>query len=383
MIEHDNIFYIRDLSEIGGVETFVWEMVKKYKDNDIAVIYKSANSNQLKRVRKYCRAYKHTGQKIKCKVAIINYDTSIIDYIDKNADIYQVVHGDYENPVYKWKPPTHERIKAYIGVTKHIMESFKRITGLKNVIYSYNPLSVEKSDKIVLISATRLSPIKGKNRMIKLANALDKANIDYLWYIFTNDIAEINSPNVIYMKPRLDIGYWMEQADYIVQLSDTEACSYTINEALYRNKPVIVTPLPYLDEIGVKNGENAYIMSFDCSNIDEIVKNITNIPKFTFKHLEDKYDEIIVKGKSHYEEEKYMKVKVRAKASFVGKRDAERNVWPKLGEEWITDLERAEYLESKNAVEIIETIKEEPIKQEEKKVEIKEEKPKKTKSKKK
>ena len=44
MIEHENILYIRDLSPLGGVETFIWEMVKKYQNYDIAVVYKTADS---------------------------------------------------------------------------------------------------------------------------------------------------------------------------------------------------------------------------------------------------------------------------------------------------------------------------------------------------
>lgn len=314
VIKHTNIIYIKDFSQIGGVETFTYEMIKNYKDLDIAVVYKQADSKQLQRVRKYCKTYKlEPNDLIECKVAIINYDTSVIDQITpkiykenakKDEGIYQVVHGDYENPVYKWKPPTDDRIKAYIGITKYIVESFKRITGLKNVILHYNPLSIEKYEKpIIIVSATRLSIIKGKDRMIKLANALDDAGINYIWYIFTNDLDAIDSPNVVYMKPRLDVYKWMDQADYICQLSDTEACSYTINEALYRNKPIIVTPLPYLEEIGVKDNVNAYIMEFDCNNIDDIVKKITKVPKFTFKHLEDKYDEILAPSKSHYEKD--------------------------------------------------------------------------------
>ena len=89
-IKHDNIFYIRDFSEVGGVETFIWEMVKKFKDLDIAVVYKNANPLQIERVKKYCKAYQHFDQKIICKVAIINYDISIIDFIDEKAKIYQV-----------------------------------------------------------------------------------------------------------------------------------------------------------------------------------------------------------------------------------------------------------------------------------------------------
>ena len=364
-IKHDNIFYIRDFSELGGVETFTWELVKKFKDNDIAVVYKEAHPNQIKRVKKYCKAYKHFNQKIECKVAIINYDVSIIDFINEEADIYQVVHGDYENPAYSWKPPTHERIKQYIGVTKYIRDSFKRITGLENVIYSYNPLSIEKEEKrLVLLSATRLSRIKGKDRMIKLVNELDNKGINYIWYIFTNDTDEIKSPNVVYMKPRLDIAYWMEQADYIIQLSDTEACSYTINEALYRNIPVIVTPLPYLKEIGVEDNKNAYIMEFDCSNVEDIANKIQNIPRFTFEKLKDGYDKIIYKGKSRYKEEKEMKAKVKALMDF---NDLEANAKRKEGDEFVCSLERAEYLQDHKGVEILEVLKEEKPK-----VEIKE-----------
>ena len=360
MIEHDNILYIRDLSEIGGVETYIWEMAKKYQDLDIAVVYKTAHYTQLARLNNLCRTYQHTNQKIKCKVAIINYDTSIIDYIDSsiyrenakaNEGIYQVVHGDYENAAYSWKPPTDSRIKMYIGVTKYICESFKRITNLENVTYGYNPLTIEEKPKpIILLSATRLSAIKGKDRMIKLANALDQASIDYTWLVFTNDVNAIPSPNVMYMKPTLDIGKWYDLADYLVQLSDTEACSYSINEMLYRNKPVIVTPLPYLKEIGVKDKVNSYIMEFDCSNIDEIVKNIRNIPKFEFKKLPDNYSDILIPGKSKYKVDLKTIVEVKCIVPYP---DIETNQYKNINDTWKTNKVRAEYLESHGVVKII------------------------------
>lgn len=348
MIEHDNIFYVRDISVIGGVETFVYEMVKKYHKNDIAVVYKTGHINQLKRLRKYCRVYQHTKQQIKCKVAIINYDVSIIDFIDEKADIYQVIHADYENPAYHWLPPTHERIKQYIAITKHIQESFKKITKLQNVEQIYNPLTIDKSKKLVLLSATRLSKIKGKHRMQTLASALDKKGIDYIWYVFTTDRCGIDSDNVVYMTPRLDVCYWYDQADYLVQLSDTEGLSYSINEMLYRNKPVIVTPLPYLEEIGVKDNENAYIMKFDCSNVEEIANKITKIPKFEFKKLKDDYEKIIVKGKSHYQEDLKNTINAICIRSY---KDLEHGVFYKKDDEVknIT-LDRYEYLKSLNLV---------------------------------
>ena len=51
-----------------------------------------------------------------------------------------------------------------------------------------------------------------------------------------------------------------------------------------------------------------------------------------------------------------MNAKVRATRKFEGIRDAERDLMPKAGDEWITTMERAEYLSSKGVVEILEEI---------------------------
>lgn len=324
-------------------------MVKKYHKLDIAVVYKTAHPTQLQRIRQYCPAYEFKGQDIICKVAIINYDTSIIDYI-KEGKIYQVIHADYENPFYK-KIPQDKRVYQYIAITKHIAESFKKLTGNQNILIGYNPLTIEDKKPLILVSATRLSKVKGKNRMIKLAEALDKAGIDYIWYVFTTDMNEINLPNIYYMKPTLDVWKWICKSDYLVQLSDTEGLSYSINEALYRNIPVIVTPLPYLDEIGVKNGVNAWIMEFDCSNIDEIVQNIQNIPKFEFKKMQDNYNKILAKGKSKYEEKRKSIVKFQCTRPYKDIELQERkNPDDKPYE---LTLERAEYLRDVLGVGII------------------------------
>ena len=306
MIEHKNIFYVRDLNVIGGVETYINEILKKYHDYDIGVVYKQGHPDQIRRVRQYCPCYKHTNQKIKCERAIINWDTSIIPFIDEKAIIYQGIHADYDHEYYTtrgFKPIPNPRIDYYIAITEHIKDTYSKVTNVpqKKIIMSYNPLTLDKSEKpLVLISATRLSPEKGEKRMQKFAKAMDESGINYVWFIFTDSEKTIQSPNVVYREPTLDIGNWMDLADYLVQLSDTEGCSYSINEMMYRNKPCILTPLHYLDELGIKDGVNCYIIKPDCSNIDDVVKRIKKVPKFTFKKLEDKYDEILVKSKSHY-----------------------------------------------------------------------------------
>lgn len=305
-IKHANIIYMPNISALGGIETYVYELVKKYKDLDIAVVSKKCDLLQAKRIRKYCRLYIHTNQEIECKVAVINYDTSIIQYIKEGAKIYETIHGDYTNrKQYDYRlPPTHERLTGFIAITEYLKKGMEELLNTdKEIRLCYNPLTIENKKCLTLVSATRLHKAKGKDRMQKLATALDNAGINYIWYVITGDIGGITSPNVIFIQNRLDVWKWIDKADYVVLLSDSEACSYTLSEALYRNIPIITTPLPYLKEIGVKDGVNSYIMEFDCSNIDHIVKNIEKVPKFKFEKMEDDYANIFVESKSNYENE--------------------------------------------------------------------------------
>ena len=52
IIKHDNIIYMPNISALGGIETYVYELVKKYSDLDIAVITKKCDPIQEKRIKK-------------------------------------------------------------------------------------------------------------------------------------------------------------------------------------------------------------------------------------------------------------------------------------------------------------------------------------------
>ena len=102
VIKHDNIIYMSDIPNIGGTSTFVLEMAKKYKDRDIAVVYKTAEKEILSKLLPYCKTYKLTPEdRISCKVCIINYDSSVCDQVDEGK-IYMVFHADYSNEAYTW-----------------------------------------------------------------------------------------------------------------------------------------------------------------------------------------------------------------------------------------------------------------------------------------
>ena len=255
----------------------------------------------------------------------------------------------------KLKPNTHKKITKYLGVSKQVCDTFKEMTGYDTELV-YNPIKIDKPKKVLnLISATRLTKEKGKDRIIKLSKLLDEAKIPYLWTIFTDDVNAIKNPNIIYMKPRLDIIGYMANADYLVQLSDNEGYCYSVVESLTIGTPVIVTEVPVFKEIGVKDGENGFILDFELSTVP--VENIyKGLPKFEYKPKEDNWKYILEKGKSTYKEEREMKVKVKCIRNYLDMQ-LNKNVTTD-DEPFVVDYARAEELVNAKVCEIVEKIEE-------------------------
>ena len=151
-----------------------------------------------------------------------------------------IIHADYK--AQGIAPPKVPNYVKYIGVSQAVCDSFTEISG-KPCQLCYNPITIDPPKRILnLVSATRLTKEKGYKRMCALAKALDDAEIPYIWYVYTNSKETIPSPNVKYMAPTLDINTQLAQADYVVQLSDSESFCYTMVQALLLHIPVIVTP---------------------------------------------------------------------------------------------------------------------------------------------
>ena len=226
MTKYANVFFVQHFNVIGGIETYIYELVKKYKDIDITIVYSRQDSDikQLNRIRKYARVIKLGNEKIQCERLFIMYRSNI-DMFEADY-IIQITHADYK--AQNLAPNLDPRINEHYGVSKAVVKTYEEISGLETKV-CYNPLTIDKPKKVLkLISATRLTKEKGKDRMIILANELTKRNIPFLWLVFTNDRNAIDNPNVIYMPPRLDIRNFIADSDYLVQLSDTEALNIII-----------------------------------------------------------------------------------------------------------------------------------------------------------
>ena len=340
---YSNVFYIPHFNVIGGLETYIYELAKKYSKYDITVVYSCGDYKQIARLTKYVRVIKNNGEKIKCKRLFIMYKSNL-DLFEADY-IIQITHADYK--AQNLTPNKDPRINEHYAVSKAVAKSYEEISGLETKV-CYNPLTIDKPKKVLkLISATRLTKEKGKDRMIKLANILTNNNIPFLWLIFTNDKQAIDNPNVIYMNPRLDIRDFIAGSDYLVQLSDTEAWSYSVLESLSLGTPVITTPIPCFEEMGIENGKNGYILPFNMKDIP-INDIYENIPVFDFKAPKDIYDKLLIKEPSTYDPNEL--VKVKCKKTY---KDLEYNKQIKKDEEFEITKERAEYLKGLGLIEYV------------------------------
>ena len=298
MVEYSNVLLCNNIGQIGGIETFFYELGRKYGKYDITIVYNGADNEQLKRLSKYVRCVRLT-EKIKCKKCFLMYAVSI-DMIEAEEYI-QLIHANYK--VQNMVVNTDKRITKYYGVSNWVAKDYEELLRKNGVLtpveVCYNPITIDKPRKILkLISPTRLTVEKGKNRMIQLARKLNEAKIPFVWLVFTNDFEKIDIPNVVYMKPTLDIRDYIAESDYLVQLSDTEGCPYSILEAWSLGVATITTPIPSVIEIGATK-ENGYILPYDMSEIP--VEDIYNkIPKFTYTPPKDIWDKLLDHTPSNY-----------------------------------------------------------------------------------
>lgn len=353
---YNNIFYFNKIGECGGTESFLYYIARTLKDYDVTILYQSGNIKQINRLLKYVNVIKWDNkfekERIKCKKIFYNYNTEIAQYIDAKEHI-QVLHTDYKeqaknfNLTFKPNPI----ITRYIAPTEVVAKHFTEMYKLPCEVCS-NPIVIDKPRKVLrLISATRLTKEKGKENIIKLANKLDKANIPYLWLIFTNDKNEIDNPNIVYMKPRLDISDFIADSDYLVQLSKQgEGFGYSVAESLILGTPVIVTNVDAFKEIGVTN-ENGFILDFELSNVNvqDIYKKRL---KFNYTPPMSIYKDIIEKAKTKYTPGD--KIAINIIKRYYDKEEGRNiDITKNTGDCLLTTKERADYL-VRNGVAIYE-----------------------------
>ncbi|MCQ2750026.1 MAG: glycosyltransferase [Clostridia bacterium] len=198
--------------------------------------------------------------------------------------------------------------------------------------------------------------------------------------MFTN--TDVDSNLFTRMNPVDNIKDYIKDCDYLVQLSDSESFCYSVVESLELGVPVIVTPIPVYDELGIEEDKHRITLDFDMSNVD--VLKIYN-SRFNFKYVHDnelirtQWTRLLGEHKPFvkyiYKGEKNMKIKMLKNGITLVK----EGITPKQGDIVEVTEDRAKVICAAHYAVIVEEAKEEPkeeeVKEAVKTVEVEEAKP--------
>lgn len=272
------ILYCEFANRVGGITTFLYSFCKVMAASyDILVLYERIDSEQVERLAKYVRVMKNTEKlSFICDTLILNRLTDQVKNVYYKKSV-QVCHCCRQNNL---------QIPKDRDILVNVSEASKASWGIDAAsgVVIHNMVLREAKKALMLVSATRVGVRdKGRNdsRMIKLARMLEESNIPYIWLNFSDSKLSGAPEHFINMPSTLDIQSYIKKADYLVQLSDEEAYSYSILEALVNDVPVIVTGFPSAIEQGVKDGVSGYIVPYDM-NFD--VKKLLDVPVFMYAH---------------------------------------------------------------------------------------------------
>ena len=269
------LLYTSYLHVIGGIETFVesWVAIMR-KHYDIGLFCPQMPLEMASRLSQVIPVWRNK-EDITCDTLIM---IRMMDRIPINVTYQHSVrmcHACRTNPAWRIENDCDEII--------HVSEASRKSFNTSGKVI-LNP--VIKSDRraLLLVSATRIPAIdKGKNadRMVKLAEMLNKASIPFMWLNFSDSPLDGAPQGMVNVGKFHDMQSYIARADYLVQLSDQEGFGYSVAEALIQHTAVICTPFATTKELGIEDGVNGYIVPYDM-NFD--VQKLLYVPAFDYTY---------------------------------------------------------------------------------------------------
>ena len=291
------VVYCGNTNSIGGIETFIYNFCKTMCEYyDILVLYTDhMDPKQIMRLAEYVMVQRNSGKMIQCNVAInIRLTDELPDNVKYKKRI-QMSHTCQLAPSGKWHWTIKKNYDELIFVSKAAADSFADQHLKYDIIPNLTEPQMPKR-ALMLLSACRLTWEKGEERMYALAELFQRANIPFVWMVFSDREMRLKQPGMVQCPRTLDVRSFFPKVDYVVQLSDIESFCYTLREAVECGTPVITTPLSVLPEIGVVDGKNGYVLPFNMQNID-VQKIYNQIPRFVPVPCEN--DDIVEMWKKH------------------------------------------------------------------------------------
>ena len=256
--------YCANMQKIGGIETWMYYWCQNmYKLYDIMVVFRdNMDGMQIQRLSQIVQVIKLGSKLIECDTLINTRITDKIPEEIKAKQIIQMVHG-CSSALFDCK--IQSKYDKLVFVSQAAADTYEK--NKYEVIHNFTFPEQKRNKVLFLITASRFTREKGGERMVKLAAALRRANIEFIWFVFSHQDTKLVE-GMIKLPETLNIKDYISRCDYLVQLSDSEGFGYSIVEALELGVPVITTPVTVLDEIGFKDGQDGYIVPFDMEDIE-------------------------------------------------------------------------------------------------------------------
>ena len=277
---NDIIIYTYSLSTFCGLYIWTLNFCRTFKHRHIKILSREFRPSMKKALSQYAECeYFSSLKNYTCRVLIQNFQVDRMPVCFKADKVYVALHCDYTT----LHTTKFQKNVNYIAVSERARDTF--IKRFKLPCRAIKPIMLETNIKKVykFISATRLTKEKGTNRMLKFAELLKQSGVCWQWLVFCekdmvsitfrSDYPELIIANLQSNETMLN---YMADADYVVQLSDSEGFCYSVHESLSVGTPVIVTDLPVFDFI--QDGYNGYKVPLDMTGID-INQIVSNIPK--------------------------------------------------------------------------------------------------------
>ena len=287
IVIYQNYLYI-----IGGIETFLFNLVKNFRHKDITIICENIEYPQLVNLSKYANVMIDDHTKIECDVLILgNYNCDTVLSRANAKKVYQMIHADWRGikQIPAWSNFTwrkDSRIDEIICVSENAAQGLKETMGYDSkVIYNILDNNYKEDEGLTFITLSRATAEKGIFRIVEMAKRFREAGKSFTWFLCcTMDQvtdrkikdAIKSMPELIIVPPDVKNKMLIKNCDYLVQLSDTESFCYSAYEALQREVPVILTRFPEAYNI-VDEGQNGYLVEMDLSDLD-VEKIFNEIP---------------------------------------------------------------------------------------------------------
>ncbi len=221
----------------------------------------------------------------------------VAECVDADKKILFFHTSTNDNPeIHNAVIPLYSRIAALHAEQKALIEEWYpdargKITIVENytdkelITAQSKEFSIPETDKTVICSCGRLSPVKGFDMAVEAAKILRDNGIDFIWY-FVGDgperskaeklISEYSlESNVVITGMQKNPYPYIAACDIYVQPSYEEAMPVTILEAHRLGRPVITTATVGGCKL-VENGKNGIVCEISSDTIAESIINLIN-----------------------------------------------------------------------------------------------------------